>query len=49
MANIDSMTPLVYAVYRNDVDMVGMLIELGADIFVRRAQHESTSINYANL
>ncbi|EKX36294.1 hypothetical protein GUITHDRAFT_117522 [Guillardia theta CCMP2712] len=49
VANIDSMTPLVYAVYRNDVNMVGMLIKLGADIFVQRAHQESTSINYAQI
>ncbi|EKX41233.1 hypothetical protein GUITHDRAFT_142152 [Guillardia theta CCMP2712] len=49
MANIDSMTPLLYAVYRSDVAMVRMLIEEGADIFVRRGGQQSTSINYAQI
>ena len=49
MSNIDSMTPLVYAVYRSDVEMVRMLIEEGADIFVRRGGQQSTSINYAQI
>eukprot|EP00960_Hanusia_phi_P075430 768425-Hanusia_phi.AAC.1 len=48
-ANIATMTPLVYAVYRNDVAMARMLLEEGADIFVRRRGQESTSINYAQI